>query len=58
MVLEAAKITKEYGNKLFKNQDLVKAKHKYLKAIRYIEHVGYEQDDECIALLTTCQLNL
>ena len=49
---------KDVGNKLFKAQEWSRAKHKYLKAIRYLESDGYDSDDSCKALLTTCQLNL
>lgn len=57
-VLEAAVMMKECGNAMFKDQDHSRAKLKYLKAIRYLEHEGYEPNAECKALLTTCQLNL
>ena len=49
---------KECGNKLFKEQDYLRAKHKYLKAVRYLDHDGYEADEACKNLYTTCQLNL
>ncbi|KAL5259523.1 hypothetical protein ACHWQZ_G009841 [Mnemiopsis leidyi] len=57
-VLEAAAMMKECGNKLFKEQDYLRAKHKYLKAVRYLDHDGYEADEACKNLYTTCQLNL
>ena len=57
-MLEAAVMMKECGNAMFKDQDHSRAKLKYLKAIRYLEHEGYEPNAECKALLTTCQLNL
>ena len=49
---------KECGNKLFKEQDYLRAKHKYLKAMRYLNHDGYDTDESCKNLQTTCQLNL
>ena len=57
-VLEAATMMKECGNRLFKEKDYSRAKHKYLKAVRYLEHDGYDMDKPCQSLLVTCQLNL
>lgn len=57
-VLEAAQMMKGCGNSLFKDKDVSRAKHKYLKAIRYLQHDGYEPDTDCSSLVTTCQLNL
>jgi len=57
-VLEAATMMKTCGNELFKGQKFSRAKHKYDKAIRYLEHDGYEPDEECKAIKISCKLNL